>query len=218
MGAQRAAQGSVQQVGAGVVAGRGFALVGVHFEGGLAALVQLALGHFNFMHQQGGGRFVGGQHPRLAGGACQRAHVASLTAALTIERRARGNGVAGITFAKVGHFFACGIEQQGQGAGFGQALVAHKGAGYASVQQGLEHVRAVSLTQQTALFLMLAGALALFAHMLFKALGVSGEAALFGNVGHDIEREAVGVVQLEAEFTGNLRLSGSLEGHQFFVQ
>ena len=63
-----------------------------------------------------------------------------------------------------------------------------------------------------------AGAGALFLHLFGKAFLVHGEAALVGHVGHNVEREAVGVVQAEGHVAGNHGLAGRGERFKFAVE
>ena len=57
-----------------------------------------------------------------------------------------------------------------------------------------------------------ARALLLLAHVFVETGLVGLEAALFGHVVHDVQREAVGVVQLERGFAGNDLLAPVGEG------
>ena len=196
MVAQHLTQGSLQQVGSGVVAGNGHAVALVHLCGQhIAHLHNAAFQHAGVDVVALGGLFHV-QHAQAALGTVQHAVVGSLTAHLGVEGGliqhhqhtvlcflVGGNGIGQGLF----------IAQRHNSALVGQGVVAGKdgGLGFQCAEQILAPAGDVLL--QT----LGAGALLLLLHLCVEAVLVDLQTLLGGDLLGQIQREAEGIVQLE---------------------
>ena len=196
MVAQHLTQGSLQQVGSGVVAGNGHAVVLVHLCGQhIAHLHNAAFQHAGVDVVALGGLFHV-QHTQAALGAVQHAVVGSLTAHLCVEGGliqhhqhavlcllVGGNGIGQGLF----------IAQRHNGALVGQGVVAGKDGGL-----GLQCAEQILAPAGDVLLQTLgAGALLLLLHLCVEAVLVDLQTLLGGDLLGQIQREAEGIVQLE---------------------
>ena len=196
MVAQHLTQGSLQQVGSGVVAGNGHAVALVHLCGQhIAHLHNAAFQHAGVDVVALGGLFHV-QHAQAALGAVQHAVVCSLTAHLSVEGGLiQHHQHAVLCFLVGGNGIGQGlfIAQCHNGALVGQSVVAGKdgGLGFQCAEQILAPAGDVLL--QT----LGAGALLLLLHLCVEAVLVDLQTLLGGDLLGQIQREAEGIVQLE---------------------
>ena len=188
--AEGAAQRFVQQVGGGVVALDGGAAFAVDFC--LCGFADADVALFDVANvQESIALFLCVFDAENAAGGAQGAAVANLSAGFAIERGTVKNDHAPRAGIQFGDRFAVGEDLHDLcAAAF--FFVAVKGGFAADVQflRGIEFARRF-------------GALALFGHCRVVAVHVQRQAAFAGDVGGEIDREAVGVIQFEDGFAGD---------------
>ena len=191
--AQHFAQGLVHQVRGRVVAHRGGAGCGVHLGLHMVAHGQGALGQGAVVAKHIGFDFLGVGHRELGRAAHQHAFVAHLTAALGVERGGVQHHHTTLAVLEFGHRGAVQIHRHHLGFCL-EVVVAHKGVARARVVQGLVHLELASGT----------GLVLLLFHRGVKARFVHAQTSLTAHVCRQVERKAVGVMQLEGYFSGQL--------------
>ncbi|OIQ76323.1 hypothetical protein GALL_420010 [mine drainage metagenome] len=205
--AQHFAQGLVHQVGGGVVAhGRG-ARLGVDAGADTIAHRQPAGGQRAVMAEYRGLDFLRVFHRKNAVGSAQFPAVADLAAGFGIERRFIQHHDAEVALVQFLDCHAILVQRQHAGASF-QLFVAVEGGRWAVVFQVGRHPE-------------LAGGARLFflvRHCLVESGHVNSDAMLAADVGGQVEREAIGVVQLEGGFAIEGGDAGSGHGRQFLIQ
>ena len=204
VGTEDLAQGSLKKVRGGMVAGHGHAAFPVHGESHLTVNAQGAFGDFNGMYIKCGIGFDGVCDICHIFFICHGAGIAFLAAGFSVEGSAVGHDEA---FASLGEFLtgdALTVEKSDDAALAGELRVSCEDAFDAVIGELLENIRTGALAEQADLLLAFAGTGALFGHEAVKALHIDGEALLAGHVGHDVQRETVGVGEQEAEGAGNL--------------
>ena len=212
--AEHPAQGRVQQVGGGMVAGRGDALPFLDKKFHFLIGQDFSAAHLDLVHDQSRSRLQGIKHPGAARGSLQPAGVAHLSARLAVERGLQRDHEAGASGQAL-HRFAFGVEEGHDAAGRGQAVVADELGFHSAAQQSRELSGQALVAGAGPGFL---GFLLLHGHVLAEARLVHTEALLFGDVVDDIERKSIGVIKLEGRGTGNGFVPAGSEGGHFVLQ
>ena len=132
-----------------------------------------------------------------ARGAGQRASIAHLPAGLGVERRAVEDQQAGLALGQLAHLPAFAHDAEHRAGGAVDGLVTLK---YGRLQLARQFGRHLAPGLELA---RRAGALALLVHRLLEAGHVHREAAFARDVGGEIDRKTVGVVQPERIGAGN---------------
>ena len=191
MAAQHFAQGFVHQVGGGVVAHGGGTQAQVHMRLHRIAHLEAARFDFAVVTKHIGTELERVGHMELAACAVQQALVAHLAARLGVKRGRVQHHHARLASFQLGHGSAIGVQGQHFGVGR-QCVVAHKVAARARIVERLVHLE---LARRAGL-----------GFLLFHGRGKTGfihrQATLTAHVGRQIERKAIGVVQLERHLTG----------------
>ncbi len=215
MGAKDRTQGSVQKVRCRVVACRCQAVLLVNCEHDLAVQEQRALCHLNHMHIERGLGPDRIEDPGLHAGFLvgHGAGIACLAAAFPVEGRHVGNHVAFFALLKGGDAHPFLIKQCHDPALCRQGVIAHKAAFHAVFGQPGKYGAAVvcALSQKAALFQAFLGPGTLGCHKCVKAVFIDSKALLKADIAHDIQGEAVGVGQLEADLAWNGLLALGLQ-------
>ena len=129
------------------------------------------------------------QHVELTTRVVDHSLVAHLAARLGVERRAVQHDHAQLTGLEFVHRMAVGVQGQHFGVGR-QVVIAHKIVARARIVERLVHLELARS----------AGLGFLFFHGSGKSSLVHAQATFAAHVGRQVEREAVGVVQLEGHF------------------
>ena len=139
-------------------------------------------------------------HVELAARVVKHALVAHLTARLGVKRCGVQHHHARLTGFQFGHGVAVSVQGQHFGVGR-QVFIAHKVVARAHIVEGLVHLE---LACRTGLgFLLFHGG--------GKTRLVHAQAALAAHIGRQVEREAIGVMQLEGQFAWQ-HLHATVEG------
>ena len=209
--AQNLAQGGVQQVGGRVVQRRGVTHIGVHLGFNGFAHFQAARSNHAVVQESATG--LGGvAHVKAGSTRLQVTAIADLTARFGIERGLVENHHTLVAFVQAGNRLPFFIQRNHLGRGLG-SVVTDKLGRHVDFDQGVvvQAKRAGRTGTHTLGF-----------HLAFEAFFVHGQVALAGDIGRQVHREAVGVVELEhyvARHHGALELSQiQLEDFQTLLQ
>lgn len=190
--AQYLAQRGMQQVGRGVVERGGLAYRGVDLGLDRAADAQVAPGD-HAMVQVRAASLGGIAHLEAHASRLEVATVADLAAGLGVERRLVEDHDALLALLQALDGLAV-PEQRDDLPGAGDALIAEEAGLAVDLDQAVVvHAEGAGS----------AGALALGLHLALEAVLVDGQLALAGDVIGQVDREAIGVVQLEHHVAGN---------------
>lgn len=190
--AQYLAQRGMQQVGRGVVERGGLAYRGVDLGLDRAADAQVAPGD-HAMVQVRAASLGGIAHVEAHASRLEVATVADLAAGLGVERRLVEDHDALLALLQALDGLAV-PEQRDDLPGAGDALIAEEAGLAVDLDQAVVvHAEGAGS----------AGALALGLHLALEAVLVDGQLALAGDVIGQVDREAIGVVQLEHHVAGN---------------
>ena len=193
MAAQHLAQGLVHDVRDRVVAHGGGALRGVDLRLHRVAHLQAALRQHTLVAKHIGFDFLGIHHLKLRGAGADQAFITDLAAALGIKRRGIEHHHTRFTGLQLLHWCAVAVQRHHAGVA-GELVVTHKGVARAAVVQRLVHLELTGCTRLV--FLHVHGGL--------EAGFVHRQTTLPAHIGRQIQREAVGVVQLERHLTRQL--------------
>ena len=200
MGAEHLAQGGVQDVRGGVVAGDAGAGHRVDGGGALVAGIDGAAEHLAVMDGEDLLGIGGAQDLKLEAVGLDEAGVAALAALLSVEGSALKQDVDLVAGACA--LDALLVSDEGAHDGLAGVLgVAHELVRLELV--GKSHPHGVELAPHDVLHLR-AGALTLRVHLDLEALEVDGVAGGLGDLDGEVDREAVGVMQLEGDGAGHL--------------
>ena len=192
--AQHLTQRGVQQVGRGVVQRGGLAHAGLGFGLDAGADTQAALGHHTVV-QEGAAGLGGVAHVETHASTFQVAAVADLATGLSVERGLIQHHHALFAFGEAVDR-STGLEQGNDLAAAAGAFVTEEAGVAINLDQGVVvHAEGAGGT----------GALTLRFHFTLEALFVHRQLALAGDVGSQVDREAVGVVQLEHHIARDYR-------------
>ncbi len=205
----------VEQVGAGMVAGGGGADGGVHGQFGFLIEQDLALLDFDVVGGQLRPGFERAQHGHVAGERRHRTDVAGLAAGFAVEGGHGRDHVAGFAGDKPLHGLPFGGNERVDAAFGGKLRVAHEAGLHAGFEQLQEQHGRVGLARTLPGFL---GPGLLLGHTDPVSVLVGGHAALAGHVVDDVQRESVGVVELEGEFAGDGGFAGPGHAVEFLGQ
>ena len=188
VGAQHFAQSLVHQMRHAVIAHGGCAQFQIHLRRHVITDVERALGHFAMVTKHIGLDFLRVANVKAGRATDQRAFVADLATTFSIKGRGVQHHHAGLAGIQSDHGHA--IEVQRNDLGFSlQAFVTDERIARTGVIQRAVHLE---LTGSTSLRLLLF-------HRHSKTGFVNAETALAANVSRQIQRETVGVVQLEGD-------------------
>src|SRR5690606_33128640 len=190
--AEQLTQSCVQQVGGGVVQRGGLAHGRLCFGLDAGAHGEAALGEHTVM-QEGTASLGGVAHVETHAGAFQVTAVTDLTTGLGVERGLIQHHYALFAFGETVDRSA-GLEQGNNLAAAAGAFIAEEaGIGVDLDQAVVIHAEGAGGT----------GAFTLRFHLTFEAFFVHRQLALTGDVGSQVDRETVGVVQLEHHVARN---------------
>ena len=193
MGTEHLAQGRVHQVGGRMVQPNGLTQLVVHQ--GLHRVTYVERTGFEHTDVDMGAALLGGiGHIETRTGGFQRADIAHLSAGFGIERRVVQNDLGLLTCTDALHRLAIN-EDFGDAPLIGHMLVT------AELALGI-HIQAVVVVGLE--FTGRLGAVFLLFHLTLEPGVIDGQVALAGDIGGQVCREAVGVVQLEHDFAGDL--------------
>ena len=194
-------QGRMQQVRAGVVRPRGRSPFPVNHQLHLLAHLEHALQHFHLVDDQISGLLLGVQHPPLAAGPSHLAGVAGLAAALGIEGCAvkqRQDGLAGL---RRGHLSPCGHQTHQFSCRLRQ-IVTDKRAGAQALANGEPLCRRARLARARP---SLPRLIFLTLHRRVETVQVNLDPPVAKRILGKIQREAIGVIELERRLSGQTR-------------
>ena len=213
--AQHVFKGLVQQMGAGVVAGGGGMHGNVHDQLGFLVEQNLAGFDLDMMRRELRPGLDGPNDGHVAGQRGHKAHIAGLSAGFAVKGGHGADHIAGLTGNKPLDSLAVGGNKRIDPALRRQLVIAHKARLHAGFEQFQEQHGRVGL----------AGALpGLFGPGLLLGHGgpvavlIGRDATLAGHIVDDIQREAVGVVELEGELASDDRLAGRSHAVEFLGQ
>ncbi|MNJ33077.1 hypothetical protein D3C77_277560 [compost metagenome] len=190
--AQHLAQRRVQQVGGGVVQRGGVLNIGIDPGLHLSTDGQGAAGHHTVV-QEGAAGLGGVAHIEAHVARLQVAGVTNLAAGLGVERRTVEDDHTLLAFTQLLDDLAVLIKSNDAGAAFGGVVAGELGR-HVDLDQGVV-VQAEGAGG--------AGTLTLGFHLALEACFVDGQLAFAGDVGGQVHREAVGVIELEHHVTRN---------------
>ena len=201
-------------MGGRVVAGRGNALAFLDNELHFLVGQDLAAADLDLVHDERRCRLQGVHDPGRTRGGLHPARVAHLTAGLAVERRLQGDHET-CSLGQTLHGLPFGVEQGHDATGSIQAVVPDELRLQAAAHEGrkLSGQPLVAGTGPGVLGLLL-----LHGHVLAEAVLIHAEALLLGDVVDDIERESVGVVQLESRLAGDGPVAVSGQGLHFVLE
>ena len=192
--AQHLTQRGVQQVGGRVVQRGGLTHAGLGLGLDAGADGEAALGHHAVV-QEGAAGLGGVTHVEAHAGALEITAIADLAAGFGVERGLIQHHHALLAFGEAVDSSTC-LEQGNDLAAAAGAFVAEEaGVGVDLDQRVVIHAEGAGGT----------GALTLRFHLALEAFFVHRQLALAGDVGSQVDREAVGVVQLEHHIARNDR-------------
>ena len=211
MFAQHLTQGGVQQVRGRVVQGRGVTHIGIHL--GINGFTHFQAARSNHTVMQEGTAGLGGvAHIKARSASLQVTAIANLTARFGIERGLVENHHALVAFVQAGNRLPFFVQSNHLGRSLG-SVVTNKLGRHVDLDQGVV-VQAKGAGRTSTYTLGF--------HLALEAFFVHGQVTLAGDIGGQVHREAVGVVELEHYVTrhhGALELSQvQLEDFQALLQ